>query len=76
MLIRVDGLVFFPDREGEDQESDDTELNAAYYKKPVVPGRICEGVSHDERTYDRPYAPEAMQPAHMLGSVVQGDEVV
>lgn len=69
-------LVDLPHGQGHEQENRYHELQRADYAAADVPGLVCQRIAHDKRADYRPDAPEAVQPAHVLGLVVQGDVVV
>lgn len=75
-LRLVRRLVDFPHRQGHEQEYRYRELYRADYAAAAVPGLVCQRIAHDKRADYRPDAPEAVQPAHVLGFVVQGDVVI
>lgn len=75
-LRLVRRLVDFPYRQGHEQEYRYRELYRADNAAAAVPCSVCQRIAHDERADYRPDAPEAVQPAHMLCLVVQGDIVV
>lgn len=75
-LRLVRRLVDFPHRQGHEQEYRYRELYRADYAAAAVPCLVCQRVAHDKRADYRPDAPEAVQPAHVLCLVVQGDIVV
>ena len=69
-------LVDFPHRQGHEQEYRYGELYRADNAVAAVPCLIRQRIAHDERADYRPDAPEAVQPAHVLRLVVQGNIVV
>ena len=69
-------LVDLPHGQGHEQENRYHELQRADYAAAAVPGLVCQRIAHDKRADYRSDAPEAVQPAHVLGLVVQGDIVV
>lgn len=69
-------LVDLPHGQGHEQENRYHELQRADYAAAAVPGLVCQRIAHDKRADYRPDAPEAVQPAHVLGLVVQGDVVI
>lgn len=75
-LRLVRRLVDFPHRQGHEQEYRYRELYRADYAAAAVPGLVCQRIAHDKRADYRPDAPEAVQPAHVLGLIVQGDVVI
>lgn len=75
-LRLVRRLVDFPHRQGHEQEYRYRELYRADNAVAAVPCSVCQRIAHDERADYRSDAPEAVQPAHVLCLVVQGDIVV
>lgn len=75
-LRLVRRLVDFPHRQGHEQEYRYRELYRADNAAAAVPCSVCQRIAHDERADYRSDAPEAVQPAHVLRLVVQGDIVV
>lgn len=75
-LRLVRRLVDFPHRQGHEQEYRYRELYRADYAAAAVPGLVCQCIAHDKRADYRPDAPEAVQPVHVLGLIVQGDVVI
>lgn len=75
-LRLVRRLVDFPHRQGHEQEYRYRELYRADNAATAVPCSVCQRIAHDERADYRSDAPEAVQPAHVLCLVVQGDIVV
>lgn len=69
-------LVDLPHRQGHEQEYRYRELYRADNAATAVPCSVCQRIAHDERADYRSDAPEAVQPAHVLCLVVQGDIVV
>ena len=69
-------LVDLPHGQGHEQENRYHELQRADYAVAAVPGLVCQRIAHDKRADYRSDAPEAVQPAHVLGLVVQGDVVI
>ena len=69
-------LVDLPHGQGHEQENRYHELQRADYAVAAVPGLVCQRVAHDKRADYRSDAPEAVQPAHVLCLVVQGNIVV
>lgn len=69
-------LVDLPHGQGHEQENRYHELQRADYAAAAVPGLVCQRIAHDKRADYRSDAPEAVQPAHVLGLVVQGDVVI
>lgn len=51
-------------------------FQCADYAAAAVPGLVCQRIAHDKRADYRSDAPEAVQPAHVLGLIVQGDVVI
>ena len=66
----------FPHGERRKEHDADDALQDADDEIAVVPGSVREGIAHHEGGDDGPHAPEAVQPAHVAGGVVQGDIVV
>lgn len=69
-------LVDLPHGQGHEQENRYHELQRADYAAAAVPGLVCQRIAHDKRADYRSDAPEAVQPAHVLGLIVQGDVVI
>ena len=68
---------FLPERQAEKEHRHERELNIGDDAVSARPARRPrEARAHDERTDDRADAPEAVQPAHVAGFIVQRDVVV
>ena len=66
----------FPHGERRKEHDADDALQDADDEIAVVPGGVREGIAHHEGGDDGPHAPEAVQPAHVAGGIVEGDVVV
>lgn len=69
-------LVNVPDGEGDEKQQGNAELKKGDDLVAAVPGGVGQGPAHDEGADDGAYAPEAVEPAHVPGSIVKGYIVV
>ena len=65
-----------PDGDRCEQDNGDDRLQDPDDEISSVPGGVGEGVAHHEGGNDGPHSPEAVQPAHVTGGIMESDVIV